>query len=146
VTLAASDVRARRWLDTRVARYAAGFVAIYAPIETWVSWPRLGNLFFLVDAIGLVLMVIGLVLNARGRWPVDVAVLAAGFGWMGANVWRGMAMRLSQPYDSRLWPEGRMIETTGPLAVALGGAVLVVLCAIGMGLAVAAARKRPTAD
>jgi hypothetical protein len=146
VTLAATDVRERRWLDTRLARYTAGFVAIYAPIETWVSWPHVGSLFFLVDAIALVLMVIGLVLNRRGRWPVDVTVLAAAFGWMGGNVWRGMAMRLEQPYDSRLWPEGRMIETTGPLAVALGGAVLVVLSAIGLGLAIAAARRRPTSD
>jgi hypothetical protein len=132
----------RERLDRWLTAYTAGFVAVYAPVEIWVSWPRLGSLFFLVDGIALALMVIGLALSRRGAWPVYAAVLAAAFGWMGANVWRAMAMRLEQPYDSRLWPEGKMIETTGSTAVAAGGGTLVALCAVGIVLAIAVSARR----
>ena len=115
-------------------------IAIYGPIETWVSFPRLLSLFYLVDAIGLALLIAGVVMWRRHTHIPCTVVLAIGYGWLGANFWRGMAMRLEQAYDPARWPEGKIVAV-GATGVAIGGAILVGLCVIGMVLSLLVARR-----
>jgi hypothetical protein len=68
-------------------------LAIYAPIETLYSLPRLWDPFYLVDFIGMVLLGWGVVLCRRQR-SAGLAVLAAGYGWTGANFWRALFGRV----------------------------------------------------
>lgn len=120
--------------------YTVALIAIYGPLETWVSFPRLLSLFYLVDAIGLALLLAGVLLyRANARIPYTV-VLAIGYGWLGANFWRGMAMRLAESYDPARWPEGKILAV-GTTGVATGGAVLVGLCVVGMILSILVARR-----
>lgn len=127
--------------ESTLIRYTVALVAVYGPIETWVSFPRLLSLFYLVDAIGLALLAAGVVLWRRATRIPYTVMLATGYGWLGANVWRGMAMRLEQAYDPARWPEGKIVAV-GATGVAVGGAFLVGLCAVGMILSMLAARQR----
>jgi hypothetical protein len=68
-------------------------LAIYAPLETWYSLPRLWDPFYLVDFIGMVLLGWGVML-CRRHAPSGLAVLATGYGWTGANFWRALFGRV----------------------------------------------------
>lgn len=126
--------------ESALITFTVAILLIYTPVETWVSFPRLLSLYYLVDAIGLAVLLAGVVMWRRTR-TTYAAVLAAGYGWLGANFWRGMALRLAQSYDAREWPERKIVEV-GSTGVAIGGAVLIGLCAIGVILAVAVAAQR----
>ena len=83
--------------DRRIAglvRFTIVVLVIYAPIETWASLPELWNPFYLVDLIGMVLLVSGVVRCRRGDAWRGVAVLVAGYAWLGANGWRAMFGRI----------------------------------------------------
>lgn len=69
-------------------------LAIYAPVETWYSLPRLWDPFYLVDFIGMALLGWGVVLCRRTASLSGLAVLAAGYGWTGANFWRALFGRV----------------------------------------------------
>ena len=131
---------ARTRTESTLIVYTVALIAIYGPIETWVSFPRLLSLFYLVDALGLALLVAGVVMWRRKARIPYTAVVAIGYGWLGANFWRGMAMRLEQAYDPARWPEGKIVAV-GATGVAIGGTVLVGLCVIGMILSLLAARR-----
>ena len=120
--------------------FTVAVLVTYTPLETWISFPRLLSLHYIVDVAGLALLLAGVVLWRRTRITY-AAVLAAGYGWLGANFWRGMALRLAQTYDARQWPERKIVEV-GSTGVAIGGAVLIGLCAIGVILAVAVTAQR----
>jgi hypothetical protein len=74
--------------------FTIAILVIYAPIETWYSLPRLWDPFYLVDFIGMVLLGWGVVLCRRTGSPAGLAVLAAGYGWIGANFWRALFGRV----------------------------------------------------
>ena len=61
---------------------------VYVPIETWYSAPELWDPFYVVDFIGMVLLTWGVVRVRRDGSPAGFAILAAGYGWEGANFWR----------------------------------------------------------
>ena len=128
--------------ESTLIGYTVALIAIYGPIETWVSYPHLLDLFYLVDAIGVALLLAGVLMWRSSTRIPYTAVLAIGYGWLGANFWRGMAMRLDASYDPAQWPEGKIVavDATG---VAIGGAVLVGLCVIGMILSLLVARRSP---
>ena len=126
--------------ESALVIFTVAVLVIYAPLETWISFPRLLSLYYLVDAIGLALLLAGVVMWRRTRITY-AAVLAAGYGWLGANYWRGMALRLAQAYDAREWPEQKIVEV-GSTGVAVGGAVLIGLCAVGVILAIAVTAQR----
>ena len=125
--------------------YTGVVLAIYAPIETWASFPHWTSLDYLVDVIGMTLMAIGLV-RARRHAPGNYApILAAAFGWTGANFWRAMSLRLGSGYDARQWPEGKLVgdllggsPSAGITAI---GLALVLLCAVGMLLTIMASAE-----
>ena len=126
--------------ESALVIYTVALIAIYGPLETWVSFPRLLSLFYLVDAIGLALLLAGVLMyRANARIPYTV-ILAIGYGWLGANFWRGMAMRLEANYDPAQWPEGKIVAV-GATGIAVGGAVLVGLCVVGMILSILVARR-----
>jgi hypothetical protein len=130
-----SDDRSLR----RLRRFTTVFLAIYAPLETWLSLPGLWDPFYLVDVVGMALMVAGLVWLRRGPASRGAAILAAAFGWSGANFWRAMAERLASDYSAGRYPEGKLVNG-GPLGVAIVGGVLIALCIFGMVRAIQVAR------
>ena len=84
-----------RKIETILARVTLGFVAIYFPVETFVSWPYgLLNPFYIVDLIAMVLLVWGAVRSLRARPQTSPALLAAAYGWAAANAWRSATLRI----------------------------------------------------
>ena len=84
-----------RNLETAVARFTLVLLLVYAPLETWVSWPSgLTNPFYLVDVIGFALLLWGALASLRARPGLAPGVLCAGYAWSGANGWRALALRM----------------------------------------------------
>jgi hypothetical protein len=77
-----------------LATFTLVFLIAYAPIEIWYSLPALWNPFFLVDAIGMALLVVGLARIRRESSSRALALLVAGYGWTGANFWRALFDRV----------------------------------------------------
>ena len=50
----------------RLQTFTLAFLIAYAPIETWYSMPELWDPFYLVDVIGIVLLILGMVRLRRG--------------------------------------------------------------------------------
>ena len=83
-----------RSLETTIARFTLVVLLIYAPLETWGSWPRLSNPFYLVDVAGFALLLWGALASLRARPDVAPGVLCAGYAWTAANGWRALALRI----------------------------------------------------
>ena len=88
--------------ESALVIFTVAVLVIYAPLETWISFPRLLSLYYLVDAIGLALLLAGLVMWRRTRITY-AAVLAAGYGWLGANFWRGMVPFSTSSFHVSFW-------------------------------------------
>ncbi len=71
-------------------------LVIYVPIETLYSLPALWDPFYLVDFIGMVLLGWGVVRCRRNATPGNLAILAAGYAWEGANFWRALFGRVEE--------------------------------------------------
>jgi hypothetical protein len=99
--MATSQVRDMRSTDVRsislersLAKFTVAFVAIYGPLETWASWADgLTDPFYLVDFIGMVLLLWGGVVSLRAS--AGPGVMAAGWAWTGANFWRATFGRVN---------------------------------------------------
>ena len=72
------------------------FLLFYAPIETWYSFPELWDPFYLVDFIGILLLVWGAVRARQRLAGASLALLTAGYAWTGANFWRGTFDRVRE--------------------------------------------------
>lgn len=84
-----------RKVETILARVTLAFVAIYFPVETFVSWPYgLLNPFYIVDLIAMVLLAWGAARSLRSPPRSCPAVLCAAYGWTAANAWRSAALRI----------------------------------------------------
>lgn len=78
-----------RTLETRLANFTLGGLAIYAPLETYASWgDGLSSPYYLVDLIAMVLLLWGAIHSRRASPHSAPGLLAAGWGWFGANAWR----------------------------------------------------------
>lgn len=83
--------------DSRVTpliTFTIVLLAIYVPIETLYSLPALWDPFYLVDFIGMILLGWGVVRCRRNPTPGNLAILAAGYAWEGANFWRALFGRV----------------------------------------------------
>lgn len=86
-----------RALENHLANFTLFFLAIYGPLETWASWADgLSNPFYLVDFIGMVLLLWGAVYSRRSRPHSAPGLMAAGWGWIGANFWRATFGRVEE--------------------------------------------------
>ena len=100
------------------------FLAIYVPVETYISFPNLLSPFYLVDVVGMALLASGVL---RRRSPEGAPLLVAGYAWSGAVAWRGMADRLRMAALNRDgWTEGDRTM------IVLVGGVLILLAAIAV--------------
>ena len=80
----------------RLQAFTLAFLIAYAPIETWYSMADLRDPFYLVDVIGIVLLILGMVRLRRGLLSGSVGMLTAGYAWTGANFWRALFDRVSE--------------------------------------------------
>lgn len=83
-----------RSVETFLARFTLALLLVYAPLETWASWPALSNPFYLVDVVGFGLLLWGALASLRARPDADPGVLCAGYAWSAANGWRALALRI----------------------------------------------------
>ena len=84
-----------RKIETVLAWITLGFVAIYFPVETFVSWSYgLLNPFYIVDLVAMILLAWGALRSLRARPKRCPAVLTAGYGWAAANAWRSATLRI----------------------------------------------------
>ena len=86
-----------------LSRLSVGFVAISIPIETVYSW-RLGlaDPYYLAKVIGWILLAAGVAQLRAARASLALALLAAGWGWFGANFWRAVADRFARLSSSQV--------------------------------------------
>ena len=117
-----------RGAETFVARFTLALLLVYAPLETWASWPALSNPFYLVDVAGFALLFWGALASLRARPDVAPGVLCAGYAWSGANGWRALALRLE------ILQEGGQVDVglvwllvIGEVVVLVGLALLLLL-------------------
>ena len=83
-----------RKIETALAYVTLAFLAVFAPLETVVSWPYgLTSPYYLVDAIAIVVMGLGAVRSLRARPASAPSVLTVGWAWAGANFWRASLAR-----------------------------------------------------
>jgi branched-subunit amino acid ABC-type transport system permease component len=83
-----------RTIETTLAYVTLAFLAVFAPLETVVSWPYgLTSPYYLVDAIAIVVMGTGAVRSLRARPASAPSVLTVGWAWAGANFWRASLAR-----------------------------------------------------
>ena len=78
-----------------LSRLSVGFLAFSIPVETVYSW-RLGlaDPYYVAKVVGWILLAAGV---AQLRTPrTSLALLAAGWGWFGANFWRAVADRFAR--------------------------------------------------
>ena len=117
-----------RGVETLIARFTLAVLLVYAPLETWASWPALSNPFYLVDVVGFALLLWGALASLRARPGVAPGVLCAGYAWSAANGWRALALRLE------ILQEGGHVDVglvwligLGEIAALLGLALLLLL-------------------
>lgn len=85
---------ARHGSETWLAGVTASFLVIFAPIETIYSWSfGLVSPYYLVDAIGVGLLIVGVTHSVRARPRARPALLTVGWAWMSANFWRATLAR-----------------------------------------------------
>lgn len=77
-----------RTLETGLANFTLGVLAIYFPLETFASWGELTHPFYLVDLIGMLLLLWGALRSRRARPAGAPGILAAGWAWVASNGWR----------------------------------------------------------
>ena len=83
-----------RKIETGLAWFTLGAVAVYFPVETWASWTDgLYHPFYLVDVIAMGLLLWGAIRSLRARPERSPAVLAAAYAWTVANGWRATFSR-----------------------------------------------------
>jgi hypothetical protein len=80
-----------------LSRLTVGFLAISIPVETVYSW-RLGlaDPYYLAKVVGWILQAAGVAQLRAARVSLALALLAAGWGWFGANFWRAVADRFAR--------------------------------------------------
>ena len=81
---------------TPLVTFTIVVLAIYVPIETLYSLPALWDPFYLVDLIGMIVLGWGVVRCRREATPGNLAILAAGYAWEGANFWRALFGRIEE--------------------------------------------------
>jgi hypothetical protein len=88
----------RHQLETPLAYATLAVLALYVPLETWVSWKHgLLNPFYLVDVIAMVLLFTGAMRSLAARPRSAPGVLCAGMAWSAANGWRATFRRMLEP-------------------------------------------------
>lgn len=111
--------------QTRLAAFTLALLIVYAPIETWYSLPKLWDPFYVVDLIGIVLLLVGLVRLRRDPVSPHLPILIAGYAWTSANFWRAFFGRVLEIAGGGELDYGwaELCFTICVLIIALGGLV-----------------------
>ena len=118
-----------RTVETAIARCTLILLLVYAPLETWGSWPSgLTNPFYLVDVVGFALLLWGVLRSLRARPDIAPGVLCAGYAWSGANGWRALALRMETLQQGGQVDVGLVwLLVIGEVVVLVGLALLLLL-------------------
>lgn len=100
------------------------FAVVFAPIETIVSW-KYGLLspYYLVDALGIVLLFWGAMRSIRRRCTSSPSVMTVGWAWMSANFWRAAMER-----DLKFQQGGTLDLGEHEIRLAVAITALAILC------------------
>jgi len=81
-----------RQAETSLARFVLAMVLLYVPLKIWFSVSYgLNNLFYLVDIVGMALLLWGALRSLDARPDLAPGVLCAGIAWTTSNAWRATA-------------------------------------------------------
>lgn len=121
----------RRGVETAIAWWTLGVLAIYIPLETWVSLPHgLGSPYYLVDVVAMALLLWGALHSLRARPRPSPELLCVGAAWASANGWRATFDRLNALDAGGTLDYG----STEMWSVAIATGVSLVLFAVLLGL------------
>jgi hypothetical protein len=91
-----AGIHRMRRVETGLAWATIVALLIYAPVETIYSWPGLTDPFYVIDVIGMALMMSGVVRSLRARPGSGAAMLAVGWAWTASNFWRATFDRVEK--------------------------------------------------
>jgi hypothetical protein len=118
----------KRGIETVLAYFTLALLAIYVPVETWVSLPAgLLDPYYLVDAIAMVLLLWGAVHSLRSRPRPSPELLCIGAAWVSANGWRATFDRLREVQAGGTLTYGSAEMWTVGVATALAVSVFAAL-------------------
>lgn len=118
-----------RRLESGLAWFTLGALAVYVPAETWTSWPHLTGPGYVVDALAMVLLGVSAVYSLRVQPAGAIAPLTAAWGWTACLWWRAyFTRRISRERGLGIYTDERWHETV------IGYAMIVGLCAFAFSL------------
>ncbi len=128
-----------RKIETILARFTLGFVALYFPVETYASW-RYGllNPFYLVDLLAMILLLWGALHSLRASPRSRPEILCAAYGWTAANAWRSATWRI---YEVR--GGGRLDFGAAEFWIVIVSTILILAC---FALSLVLTARRTTTD
>lgn len=115
-----------RKVETGLAWFTLGVLAIYFPMETWASLPHgLWSPFYIVDLIAMALLLWGAVRSLRSRPERSPAILCAAYAWTVANGWRATFGRVYELLEGGTLDHGYAEMYAVSIATAIGLACLI---------------------
>ena len=121
-----------RVAETRLASFTLIYLVGYAPVETWVSWPRLTSPYYLVDAIAMALLLWGSAQSLAKQPRRAPGLLTAGWAWTSANYWRAFFDRV------QFVNEGGALHLGTAEYWTVGGALVMAIVCLGLSAAMTA--------
>jgi hypothetical protein len=118
----------RRRIESAIAWMTICLLAVYVPLETYVSWPYgLLNPFYLVDLICMILLAWGAAHSLRARPRCAPGILCAAYAWAASNGWRATFGRVEELRAGGELDYGAAEAWTVSAATALALALFIVL-------------------
>lgn len=118
----------KRGIETALAYFTLVLLAIYIPVETWVSLPAgLLDPYYLIDAIAMALLLWGAIHSLRSRPRPSPELLCIGAAWVSANGWRATFDRLREVESGGTLAYGSAEMWTVGIATGLAICVFVAL-------------------
>ena len=128
----------RRALETKLAHFTLGALVLFAPLETWAFWSMAGGShgllspYYVIDVVGMALMLLGSLHSLRARPHPAPGVMCAAYGWMAANGWRATLGHVDA------LAEGDPLQFGSPELWIVAGATAVGLACFALSLALTA--------
>ena len=142
-----------RRVETGLAWFTLVALVFFAPGETWVTLAMtdgdiasLVHPLYLIDVIGMVLMLWGALHSLRARPLPAPGLLCAGLAWMASNGWRSTWFRVASRAEGNplFYGSAEMWVTLGLTALALAAMGLALYLTWRAGSLPAAAPARDT--
>ena len=126
-----------RQAETSLARFVLAMLLLYVSLKIWFSVSYgLSNLFYLVDIVGLTLLLWGSLRSLDARPDLSPGVLCAGIAWTASHAWHATAWRVDA------FRQGVTIDGGAGMIWLLGAATIIALVCLAITLLLVVESRR----